>query len=501
MNLFMHYGYYEENFERNIADSLLSEKVVDSIVIPRGDKWEGIRVEGRIKYIPSTPDFVESYDINELMPVSREFIERFTRHELIALNMLIRETYCSVFEYEEAREKLAKYVRFWHHFFVTEKIDFFFTRYIGQYLFEYVMYAVAESLDIPVSVCYGKKWGNKIENIGAAIQKTYIELVNSDETDFELDNEDKELYARHRNGGETKCVINSVTKKKDVQDCVRQAKAMFSIKNVVHSYLSCIKYLVEGKKHHNIRYISYAKEKIKYYNTLWFRTYASYLLCKKSNYYNRIAQNPQYIKPYIYCALQTVPEIALTPMAGNYDNQMYELHMLSYCAEKYGIEIYVKEHIYQHWRKKSFYDQIRKLRNVVLIKTTVDTYELIENAVATATFTGSCSMEGIMRGVPALIFANNEWRGLPGSFYITNVDDCCKSIEAILNHEYEITDRNIKAYLCAREITSLNTDQCIGNDYSGETKDEYNQSVGEHVAFIRNRICDYDKEGLTDGNS
>lgn len=491
MNAFIHYGYYEEKFETDIIDQLMADKIVDKVIVPRGDKWIGIEERGGKKYIPCTPDFVESYDMNELMPIPRKLMEDFAQHELIALNMMCRETYSDVVGYAEARQLILKYIRFWHHFFSVEEIDFFFARYVGQYLFEYVMYAVARAMQIPTVVCLGIQWGTQIDQIGLAIEQKYHELIKSDVQDWKLNEKNTAYYIKHRNAGSKKNVINSISERKELRDCVKLAKASFSPKAVVHSYLSCGKYYVEGKKRKNPEFISFAKEKAHSNNIKWRRTLIKYLESKNLHYYNKIAVLPDYKKPYIYCALQTVPEIALTPLAGNYDNQMLELHMLSYCAEKYGIEVYVKEHIYQHWRDKSFYTNIQKLRNVKLIKTTVNTYDLIENAIATATYTGSCSLEGVMRNVPALIFANNQWRGLPGSFFISNAEECCKSIEKILAHEYEITDRKIQAYLKAMELTELNTDRCLGNNYADETEEEYRKNVCEHVAFIKERLLEY----------
>lgn len=491
MNAFIHYGYYEEKFETDIIDQLMADKIVDKVIVPRGDKWIGIEERGGKKYIPCTPDFVESYDINELMPIPRKLMEDFAQHELIALNMMCRETYSDVVGYAEARQLILKYIRFWHHFFSVEEIDFFFARYVGQYLFEYVMYAVARAMQIPTVVCLGIQWGTQIDQIGLAIEQKYHELIKSDVQGWKLNEKNTAYYIKHRNAGSKKNVINSISERKELRDCVKLAKASFSPKTIVHSYLSCGKYYVEGKKRKNPEFISFAKEKAQSNNIKWRRALIKYLESKSLHYYNKIAVLPDYKKPYIYCALQTVPEIALTPLAGNYDNQMLELHMLSYCAEKYGIEVYVKEHIYQHWREKSFYTNIQKLRNVKLIKTTVNTYDLIENAIATATYTGSCSLEGVMRNVPALIFANNQWRGLPGSFFISNAEECCKSIEKILAHEYEITDRKIQAYLKAMELTELNADRCLGNNYADETEEEYRKSVCEHVAFIKERLLEY----------
>lgn len=491
MNAFIHYGYYEEKFETDIVDQLIADKVIDKVIIPRGDKWIGIQEKEEKLYIPCTPDFVESYDINELVPIPRELMENFAQHELIALNMICRETYSDVVGYAEARERILKYIRFWYHFFRVEKIDFFFARYVGQHLFEYVMYAVAKAMKIPTIVCLGAQWGTQIDDIGLVVEQKYQELIKSDVQDWTLNEKDSAYYTKHRNAGSKKNVINSISERKELSNCVKLAKASFSPKAIMHSYLSCGKYYVEGKKRKNQNYVSYAREKAHSNSIKWRKALVKYLKSKDLHYYNKIAVLPDYKKPYIYCALQTVPEIALTPLAGNYDNQILELHMLSYCAEKLGIEVYVKEHIYQHWRDKGFYSSIQKLRNVKLIKTTVNTYELIENAVATATYTGSCSLEGVMRNIPALVFANNQWRALPGSFFVSNAEECCKSIEKILAHDYEISDRKIRAYLKAVELTELNTDRCLGNDYSNETEEEYRESVCEHVTFIKERLMEY----------
>lgn len=493
MNLFIHYGYYEEGFEKDIVHRLLNNENVEKIVIPRGNKWKGVIRSENIVYIPSVPDFVESYDINKLSPLPRRIVEEFAQYESIALNMLVRESFNNVLNYSDAKDILLKYMIFWHHFMVEEKIDFFFARYVGQYLFEYVMYAMAKTLGIPTIVCYGKRWGDSIENIGLSVAEKYEEIIRSDRTEICLCEEDEKYYVKHRYGGNKKELVNSISFRKDYLDCLKTAKRSFSVGTVIHSYLSCGKYIYEGLKRTDKVYIDFGKEKISFNNRFWIRTFLEYSKAKKNKYYNRIATVPDYRKKYIYCALQTIPEIALTPLAGNYDNQMLEVHMLAQCAKEFGIEVYVKEHIYQHWREKKFYNQLRRFENVRLIKTTVNTYDLIENAVATATFTGSCAIEGVLRNIPALVFAKNEWRGLPGSFYITSYDDCHKALDDILEGRYEITDRSVRAFLKARELTALDTNRCLGNDYSNQSESEYLASVDKHVQFILERIKDLEK--------
>ena len=490
MNGLIHYRYVDPKFYSDILDGLSKRQVLDKIICPYSNDTysDTIYEKSGIKYIPYGGSFVETYDVNKLIPLPRDFYEKFSKHENIALNMLVRHTYADAYTYGQARNMIILYVRYWYHFFITEKIDFFFSRYIGQYMEEYVIYAVADILNIPTVVFYGEKWGWGLNGMGAGIEKKYNELIHSDIDYFNLSEKDEDYYRKHRGGASHSTSINSIIEKDEINRCIKIAKDTFSLRKIIGSYIYSLRMRRIGKSTDNKELLIYSRMKI-YENTgVWIRTIWGYLNRVSQGKYNKISELPDYRKKYIYCALQTVPEIALTPLVGYFDNQIHEIAMLSYCARQYNIEIYVKEHIYQHWREKFFYDEILRFDNVHLIKTTVNTYELIDNSIATSTYTGSCALEGLLRNKPALIFSRNEWRGLPGSYYITSEKSLNDALQSIIEGEWSITDRELRAYLKAKEEAGIFANRGEGIIYPDDTPEEFKKDVIYNVDFIEERI-------------
>lgn len=487
INLLLHYRYYNEKFQEIIADTLLERDEVNKVIIPEGNKWEGVCKEGGKIHIPSNPDFVESYNINQLIPLSRTFMEKMSSHILICMSMLKREAYFDVYEYSEGRNKINKYIRFWYNFFIKENINFFFARYMGHHIFEYMIYAVAKEMGIPTIVFWGDEWGSSVDKIANPIKNKYLELCEAKERVI-LDDKDEKYLTRHMHFGENREVLNQKTENAEWKECFKFAKSRLNLRNFIYSFYSVSQYKLHGKREGNINYINYAKERKTFLLKYWIRAYSKYLHRETLIKYNKRAEYPTFNKPFIYYALQTEPELALTPLAGVFDNQMFALHILSSCAEDFGLDIYVKEHPYSHWREKGFYDKILEFHNIKLIKTTVNTYELIEKAIATATFSGSCALEGVIRGTPSLLFACVNWNGLPGSYYITDINDCKCAIKEIMAGKVDITMEKIRWYLKARELGSFKGKHKNNLEVLEESFGVYQEDAVREVDFILERI-------------
>ena len=191
---------------------------------------------------------------------------------------------------------------------------------------------------------------------------------------------------------------------------------------------------------------------------IYFKTLKRYLNTSNIRYYNRIAENFDSNKKYIYFALQQTPEATTLPLAGVFENQLLSIQMLAYSAQKFGVEVYVKEHYVQLVREKDFYKELRRIPNVRLIKTTDDTYQVICGAIAVATQTGSCIWEGIIRKKNALVFGTCcFWKGAPGVHFINSVEKCQNVIKRILEGKDEINEYDVTKYLEAIDQKTVET--------------------------------------------
>ena len=138
-------------------------------------------------------------------------------------------------------------------------------------------------------------------------------------------------------------------------------------------------------------------------------------------------------KKYIYFALHLDPEIPTIPaLAGKYYDQMRALENLS-SAIPDGMLIYVKENPKQTdiMRSKSFFDRLRKLKNVKLVNR--NTYELIDNSQFVATISGTVGWEAMTGGKNVLIFGKSWYQNFPGAFRF----DEKFNIEEIINYKID----------------------------------------------------------------
>lgn len=144
----------------------------------------------------------------------------------------------------------------------------------------------------------------------------------------------------------------------------------------------------------------------------------------------RRAQNPDFTRPFVLLALHFQPERATLPMGGMLGDQTLIVDMLAVTVMPLGWDVYIKEHPWQlspysraeARRTSAFYQRMLRHANVRLLRTDVDTSDVIDKARAVATVTGSVGWQAICRGVPALVFGAAWYRDCPGAFSVGNLD-------------------------------------------------------------------------------
>lgn len=132
---------------------------------------------------------------------------------------------------------------------------------------------------------------------------------------------------------------------------------------------------------------------------------------------------------YIYYPLHYQPERTTSPEGNHYAHQGLVVDLLANCAD--NLKIYVKEHPSQFdpnlhgqlGRKKYTYDDIASHEQVRLVPLDTDPYELIDNATAVATITGTAGWEAINRGKPAMVFGAAWYQNAPNVYSITTRSD------------------------------------------------------------------------------
>lgn len=168
--------------------------------------------------------------------------------------------------------------------------------------------------------------------------------------------------------------------------------------------------------------------------------------------YSKLCQTPSLKKKYIYFPLHFQPERTSCPEGDIYSDQWLVVNMISSILPQDWF-LYVKEHPSQFMltngymgRNKYFYNDIQSFHNVKLIDESFNTFELIDNAEAVVTLTGTVGLEYIIRGVPAIVCGYAWYRECPGVFYVTTAKEC-KDVLIKIDNGYTVDVKSVKSYL------------------------------------------------------
>lgn len=151
---------------------------------------------------------------------------------------------------------------------------------------------------------------------------------------------------------------------------------------------------------------------------------------------------------YIYFPLHYQPECTSLPMGGYYYDQIHVIRLLAqYLPE--DVTLYVKPHPRPNLLTgTAFYDQIRMIPNVKLISSKTSTYQLIDNALAVVSLTGTALTESLIRGIPVIMFGYHLWKYAPNVFHCVSAADCRHAMEQLCKG-YTFDRAAFQEYLCA----------------------------------------------------
>ncbi len=199
----------------------------------------------------------------------------------------------------------------------------------------------------------------------------------------------------------------------------------------------------------------------------WFRYRAHRKMKALDRYYHHLAiQDVSLDRPFIYIALSYQPEATTSPKGDFFVNLDLMVYMISKAVPE-GWLLYVKEHPSQFertWthrsqsaREKYYYDDLVVMDNVRLIPTSFSSYELLDNAIAVATVTGTAGWQAVNRGKPALVFGNPWYLGCEGIFSIREYQDCIRALRSIQDG-YQVNEWKVRIFATALENVGLKLD-------------------------------------------
>ncbi len=140
---------------------------------------------------------------------------------------------------------------------------------------------------------------------------------------------------------------------------------------------------------------------------------------RKSNLLNQIKNNeesPDLKEKYVYFPLHFEPERTSNPDAGDYQDQFKVLSIIRKIIPK-EYKIFVKEHPSQFYfsekgsrgRSPLFYDLIKNVNSVKLIRQDFNSQKLIKNSKCVFSLTGTVAIESAILGKPSVTFGSTTW--------------------------------------------------------------------------------------------
>lgn len=438
--------------------------------------------------------YKKKYNLDYWPEVSGKILQDLKQYESYALNMSCRNHHMHLMFYDEMEYEYMVHVKFWNYILDTEKIQFVFFATTPHCMWEYVIYSLAKVKGIPTlietvaNIPGLNEVGTSLDNIGNNTAICYREKKYDDMCDYV-----REYY-------------DSVFKRNDACEKTNKAiglsKQIEWVNNLYHRPIykrvfkyTNLKFLNQYHKH------VFDEEYYRFnYNVQLLRRYK---LKKKNygdqNYYNRKIAIKSYDldEKFIFFALQYFPESSVLPRAGVFWNQINSIRMLANVAYRCGIKVYVKEHWLEEGRPKRYYQQLKSINGVICIPSHIDSFKLIDKAIAVSSATGTCMQESIIKGKPVITFANHCLCGAPGVFRVYDETDINKILEMILNKQCIINNHEIQAYFSAMSRTLVkgyldwpdnprfNMDECI-QDTVELISDFVNDGMKDSYIYIKN---------------
>lgn len=442
-------GYQKRVLER--IDSRLSfercvlvQKVHDNLDVFDGEKYRLLNYD-----MCAHCRYEEFYDFNDLEPLSKELLRQMAPYENTAMRMLQRRYNFDVYEYDEQRRIYLRHLQFWNHLFETERINYLVLTNIPHHTYDYIMYVLAKIRKIRVCVLEVTVVNERYFAC-EDIERDAVRVSYSDKTDITLP-EDVELYYQVKK-------LNTTADRSRVEEPKKvhmkeQWDAYFvdiARKKVYRRYLAKIKQgiksLVSGRGNAVLqKNWADIRENQRYVR----RAYKKYHTMVPIQKYDDMAELPDYEKPYIVYFLHLQPEATTLPMAGEFVDQLLAIKILAKALEGTGIQLYVKEHFVQPCREPYFYEDIKAVRGVKLLKSTVDSRRLLENCAAISTCTGTVILEAIINNKPALVFGNSMLNSAPGVFQMTSAEDCAGALKKIQEPDFDIPEHHVRQFFKA----------------------------------------------------
>ena len=217
----------------------------------------------------------------------------------------------------------------------------------------------------------------------------------------------------------------------------------------------------------------------------WRDPFARFFHVNELEYFEHIVQyeaNPFDLnEPFVYFPLQLQPEMTTSALGGMFKDQALAIECLSSMLPD-NVKIYVKENPKQgaYMRGPLFFHRLKRIGNVRLLPSYVNTHTLTDKALFVCTITGTVGWEAIRKAKKALIFGNTWYQSFPGVFKYGEHT----SFDEILNYEIDHSELE-KAF---GSLLSRSHDGVVDRHYTKLVPDYDAEANDEAVSEILFRL-------------
>ncbi|MBD5531496.1 MAG: hypothetical protein HDQ98_04730 [Lachnospiraceae bacterium] len=401
----------------------------------------------------------EFYDLNALLPLSRELLEAMVPYESTAMQMLVRNFERHLYTMDESKRFYLDHLRFWNHMIVTKRINYICFSNIPHHCHDYVIYALGRVYGIPMSFCSDTSipprlaYCTDMENMWENTYRKYLSYREEKEITLPEDLEHYYQALLHKNQGlDDKAVHRGMTKKDHIAVRREFFMSYFQRKNVWRRHVSWLKHGIKvSLTEKSMEGIRDGLKKLRQDKVYLKRGRIKLKSMRDVHYYDNLADRPSAdeTEPFVIFFLHLQPEATTLPKGGVFVEQELMIGILAAALVKFGVKLYVKEHFVQPYRNKDFYDRLAKIPNVRLIRSDVDSKELVKRCMATASCNGTVLLESMFNGIPTFIFGDTPFRGGPGVYYVGSVEECETVMQDILDGKVSISAHDVRAELKA----------------------------------------------------
>jgi|SaaInlV_165m_DNA_2_1040747.scaffolds.fasta_scaffold09733_2 hypothetical protein len=426
-----------------VTEAFLNRKIGKCISITNGEEYTPDIDAQDIQWMSAKDLRAGRYpeiDWTKYKPLDEKLIEKMRHCEIGFLSMIERYALHGEIPYRERRQQYLDHLRYWNHTLENEDINLLLLFHAPHQCYDYVIYMLCKLKGIPT---YFLEHYLVVDGISLL-------------QDFEISGEQllpafKKLQQEYSDPSLPIPLSQSYEdfyKVQTTKDIAAQSTPLREKHLTKKHFLT--KWYRKG--------LSTLRHKPKqFFSSLcsanvWSRKLKEH---RMTQFYDDHVEKPDFSSPYIYAPLHMQPEESVSPRGGAFQNQELIMQMLAAHIPP-GVNIYIKEHPAQGelCRSEEFYRTLLQIPSVKFMPRNTDTFQLMRNAKAVATVTGTVGIEAIFREKPVLMFGHRFYQYAPGIYRIHTNDDCRNAVQSIFQDEETPSLHDLRLFLKAMQDAS-----------------------------------------------